>query len=84
MAWLTAGTTGFCAERTDGGNLWKRSMSMTPTCARTAAYRSGRWFAHAATSKPPLLPPCAHTKRQAIMPELNTCRVLRSLLEVAG
>jgi len=39
-------------------NLWKRSMSMTPTCARTAAYRSGRWFAHAATSSPPLLPPC--------------------------
>ncbi len=22
-------------------NLWKRSMSMTPTCARTAAYKSG-------------------------------------------
>mmetsp|Transcript_9872 Transcript_9872/g.29839 ORF Transcript_9872/g.29839 Transcript_9872/m.29839 type:complete len:209 (-) Transcript_9872:2124-2750(-) len=38
-------------------NLWKRSMSITPTWASTHAYRSGRWFAHAATSRPPLEPP---------------------------
>jgi hypothetical protein len=36
----------------------KRSMSITPTCAKHAAKRSGLWFAQAATSSPPLLPPC--------------------------
>ena len=37
---------------------WKRSMSRTPTCPITAAKRSGRWFADAITSSPPLDPPC--------------------------
>jgi len=39
-------------------NCLKRSMSITPTWPITAAYRSGLWLAHAATNRPPLLPPC--------------------------
>lgn len=39
-------------------NLWKRSMSMTPTWAMTAPNRSGLWLLQAATSSPPLDPPC--------------------------
>ena len=38
-------------------NLWKRSMSMTPTAGRQAPYRSGRWVMQAPTSRPPLEPP---------------------------
>ena len=38
-------------------NLWKRSMSITPTAGRQAPNRSGRWVITAPTSRPPLLPP---------------------------
>ena len=38
-------------------NLWKRSMSITPTAGRQAPNRSGRCVRQAPTSSPPLLPP---------------------------
>ena len=38
-------------------NLWKRSMSITPTAGSAAPKRSGRCVMHAPTSRPPLLPP---------------------------
>ena len=38
-------------------NLWKRSMSITPTAGRQAPNRSGRWVRQAPTSSPPFEPP---------------------------
>ena len=38
-------------------NLWKRSISITPTAGSTAANNSGRCVRQAPTNSPPLLPP---------------------------
>lgn len=49
-----------CASGNDGApmvNLWKRSMSSTPTCAMAAPKSSGRCVMHAPTSRPPFDPP---------------------------
>ena len=44
-------------------NLWKRSMSITPTAGRAAPNSSGRWVMQAPTSSPPLLPPWIASSR---------------------
>ena len=38
-------------------NLWKRSISITPTAGRAAPNSSGRWVRQAPTSSPPFEPP---------------------------
>ena len=50
-------------------NLWKRSMSSTPTSGTAAPNSSGCWVRHAPTSRPPLDPPLMAMRSGRDQPE---------------